>query len=110
MLPNTTSDDAANAANIVDQSYEADWSFNGAAVSTGPDDNFFRVIVDVQPYRLSRLVQRRHSQLCLAISLADTGIPPPPIRIPGFEFAPFFVGGAYSFSFDFFLSNIDKLN
>ena len=36
MLPNTTSDDAANAAIVVDQSYEADWCFNGAAVSTGP--------------------------------------------------------------------------
>ncbi|KAK1127533.1 hypothetical protein K0M31_004065 [Melipona bicolor] len=53
MLPNTTSDDAANAAIIVDQTCEADWCSNGAAVSTGPADNFFRVIVDVQPYRLS---------------------------------------------------------
>lgn len=75
VLPNTTSDDAANAAIIVNQSYEADWCSNGAAVSTGPADNLFRVIVDVQPYRLSRLVQRRHNRPCLAISLANTEIP-----------------------------------
>lgn len=62
VLPNTTSDDAANAAIIVGQSYDADRrAENGTLVSTGHVDNSREVIVDAQLYRLSSS-EWRHSQ------------------------------------------------
>lgn len=64
VLPNTTSDDAANAAIIVGQSYDADRrAENGTFVSTGHVDNSREVIVDAQLYRLSCASSEwRHSQ------------------------------------------------
>lgn len=85
MVPNTTSDDAADAAIIVDQSYDADWRLENGRCIDRTVDNFLGVIVDVQLYRLSRLAARRHSQLSLVWQF--------PSRIPAsslFEFsAPF---------------------